>query len=554
MGIKAKFLQLPLKAQIFTSLIIITAIVSALIIFLSGEFASVHEKYMFSKKKEYFFNMKQQIIERNIFLMNLCLLQYEFLIKYYNYKLYYYLKHQFIYSNNIAPSESYVDSSKIIQYDPSRDTDPDSTVEDSIYIYCFSKYAQYILPFLIKYLKSSYIFHLNNRKGALNFRIPYYGNVQVLGFFVTFSPENQYLIAPDKSLIKKIYDRFNGNMNKFVEDLSEISEYNYNRYKKIFINYEKKDLYFLDIMFKSRHYIFENYTKITDEIDKEEYIRNQSIFFQNIFYENDTSMFFDGWNTKNAQFHGHNSILKDYLNFILFHLSSKIEISLMPIYHEKNEIASKSLCYYNVMKQMAYINVTSNEKIKYEQMTHIYNEIFNKDNISINDCYFENYYDMKLSQDIKTKEKIYDYHDLKYTNKAYMFQLREGDINSYVFQILFSYPNYLSLKEVFPNFFSFDQIDFSGFSFNHEILKMIDSSSNFFKNIKYFMILCLLYNWFLLLFIIRIIYIRVVKDITEPIIRLTNIVNLNSINDINQNEDIFKYSLDEEINDFFFIM
>ena len=51
----------------------------------------------------------------------------------------------------------------------------------------------------------------------------------------------------------------------------------------------------------------------------------------------------------------------------------------------------------------------------------------------------------------------------------------------------------------------------------------------------------------------RIISVRIIKEITEPIIRLTNIVNLNNINDINQNEDIFKYSLDEEINDFFLL-
>ena len=116
--------------------------------------------------------------------------------------------------------------------------------------------------------------------------------------------------------------------------------------------------------------------------DKEEYIREQSIYFQNIFYENDTSMFFDGWNTKKDQFHGGISILKDYLNFILFHLTSKIDIFLIPINHEKNEIASKSLCYYFLMKQMMYINVTSNEQkndINNDLMNHIYNEIFNKD-------------------------------------------------------------------------------------------------------------------------------------------------------------------------------
>jgi hypothetical protein len=209
-----------------------------------------------------------------------------------------------------------------------------------------------------------------------------------------------------------------------------------------------------------------------------------------------------------------------------------------------------------LIKQMIYVNITSREHISdlnYELMNKIYNQLFNKDKIYINDCFLENYYDVKFDQYIKMNDKIDNYYDLSYVSKEYMFQLRYGDIDSYIFGFLYSHPNYLCLKDLFPNFFSFDQIDLFGFSFGNEIAKMMESSSYFLNNIKYLMILCMLYIWFFLIFVLRIIYVKIIKEITEPIIRLTNIVNLNIINDINQNEDLFEYTLDEEINNFFLL-
>ena len=323
MSLKSRFLQLPIKAQIFTSLIIIIAIVATLIIIVSVEFATVHERYMFSKKKEYFFNMKQQIIESNIFLMNLILLQYEYLIKSFNYQFFYYLKNQFEFAGT-SSSGIFVDNSKINIYDPTKNIAPDYNPlinDDSINVYFYSRLKDKIINGLIGMIKSNYLFYLNNMKGTSNFRIPFYGNLKLLGIYIVIFPQRKFFISLNKSQIKDIYNRFNGNMNKFVGELNEKSEYNYNYYKKYFINYESKELYFIDIMYKIRHYIFENYKKIKDESDKEEYIREQSIYFQNIFYENDTSMFFDGWNSKNSQFHGGIDILRDYLNFILFHLT-----------------------------------------------------------------------------------------------------------------------------------------------------------------------------------------------------------------------------------------
>ena len=150
----------------------------------------------------------------------------------------------------------------------------------------------------------------------------------------------------NNSAIKEPYDKFNGDMNKYKEELAEINEANYNFYKNIFINYENNNLYFIDIMFKLKLYIFENYTKIKNGTEKDEYMKKQSIYFQNIFYDSDTTMFFDTWDSKNFSILGSNVILEDYLNYILFHLSNSIHIFTIPFYHAKNEMASKSLCYY----------------------------------------------------------------------------------------------------------------------------------------------------------------------------------------------------------------
>ena len=67
------------------------------------------------------------------------------------------------------------------------------------------------------------------------------------------------------------------------------------------------------------------------------------------------------------------------------------------------------------------------------------------------------------------------------------------------------------------------------------------------------MILCIVVIWTILLFIISIITSRIILQVTEPIIRLAETIDLNNLNEKNINENIFEYKSDDEINEFFLL-
>ena len=560
MSLKARFLKLPLDAQIFSSLMIMITLVAALIIFISEEFTSVHIKYMLSTKKEYYYRMQQNIIESNIFFMNLCLLQYENLIKLFNYQFYNYLRDKDSLEKFSLNDLNRIDVSNFYLYvlsdDNITDFDPSMNNEDSIYIYYFPKASSSIIQMVNAFVKINYFSYLNDEKSAINFRIPYLGNISLIGEYVISFPAYGFLFSMNGSKIKQVYEYHNGNYDIYFNFVKERKELNFNFYKKYFEDFTNKKLLFMDIMFKLRSSIFENYNRINNTDEKEEYIRKQSIYFQNIYYQNDSTWFFDEWNSDNSRFLGTNNMVHNYLDFILFHLSSKIDIVSVPFDHDTNNVISKNLCYFFLMKQIIFMNITSEEKIdefNSDFFDYIYNEIFNKKEINITDCQLRKYYTSQMGKQIRINTTFYNYYDLHYIYQAYMFQLRENDMFSNIFTVLYSYPNYLCLKEFFPNFFSIEQLNFMSYSFSGEISIMIDSSKHFLNNVKYLMILLLLYIWLILFFILRIISLRIIREVTEPIIRLTDIINLNNINDINQNEDIFEYKLDEEINEFFLL-
>ena len=558
MTLKARLLRLPLDVQIFFSLMIIIVLVATLIIFISEEFTSVHIRYMLSTKKEYYYRMQQNIIESNIFFMNLCLLQYENLIKLFNYQFYNYLNDKYALDTFTNNNPNVLDNSSfyllfdnnISNFDPSR------MKKNSIYIYSFSKFNDSILNKINLFVKANFFSYLNDEKSTINFRIPYLGNISLIGEYVITFPAYGLFFSINGSKIKQFYQYTSGNFYIYKDLINEKREINYNFYKKYFEDFNNKKILFMDIMFKLRFSIFENYSKINNTNDKEEYIRRQSIYFQNIYYQNDSTWFYDNWNSKNSRFFGTNNLVHNYLDFILFHLSSKIDIVSVPFQYDTNNVISKNLCYFFLMKQIIFMNITSEKKIdefNSDFLDNIYNTIFNKEKINITDCQLRKYYSSQMGNQIRININFNNYYDLHYTYQEYMFQLIDKDMFSNIFTILYSYPNYLCLKEFSPNFFSIEQLNFLSYSFSREISIMIDSSKHFLNNVKYLMILLLLYIWLILFFILIIISQHIIREVTEPIMRLTDIINLNNINDINQNEDIFEYKLDEEINEFFLL-
>ena len=561
MAFKQTFLQLPLNVQIYLSLILITFITLALIIALSQVFTVVHSDYIVSTKKVYFYNMQQSIIESNLLFLNLCILQYESLIKLFNYQIYLYLKDERIlikFTKNNT-NDIFSNDIKICKVeDPNKDNKDNILIpeqEQILYIYSYSIKSILGNNSIINLIYSNYLSFLNQIKAVRNFRIPYYGNLTIMGEYIMSFTNYNIFFSLNNSRIKDVYNYFEGNMGRFLDFITSREETNYHYFKKYFDLYENNELLFMDILYNLKYNIFSNYKEINDKYIKEDYIRNQSIFFQNIYFENDSTWFYDNWNPKITRFQGANNIMTNFIDFLLFQLSSKIDAYSIPFSHDTNKIISKNICYFFLLKQIIYLNITSDKDDYFDRtfLDNIYNEIFNKKIIDISDCKLEKYYSKIKGPMMNIDKNFTEYYDLKYIFDYYIYLLRNNDLNSIIFGNKFSYPNFMTLKDISPDFFLFQQLDFYSYTFGDEITKMISTSKRLYINMRYLMILCLLVNWIIFLFAFGVFLSRTIIEVTEPIIRLTEIIDLNNLNEKNINENIFEYKSDDEINEFFLL-
>lgn len=558
MSLKTSFMKLPLYSQIYISLILMIIIVVALILILSLIFSINHLNYLFTAKKEYLLTMQQNMIESNIFFIELCIYQYEQLIKVFNYQMYLYLKDIDILKEFAKLSHNkQVEQQRIFLYNnPDTDDIPDyndfiPNEKRKLFNYCFSN-DEYTRNSIVSLIFTNYLSYLNQLQGIRNFRIPFYGNMPLEGEFLISFIKYSDILSINNSRIKEAYNSFNGDMNKYLESIKEDQEFAFKFYEKYFEDFENGEIFFFDQMYQLKFPIFSNYTEISDKEEKEEYIKRNSIFFQRIFYTNDSTMFFDSWNIKDVIFKGTNNIIMNYIDFLLFHLISKLDIYTLPFNHKLKNIMSKNLCYYILLKQIIYLNITSDnneEKFNKDFINKIYDEIFNKEELSTTDCKLEKYLGKFFEKEID-KANFYDYYDVRYKFDNYIFLLKDKDEFSLFFQTKFSYPNYLLLKDVFPFFFYLQQVDFISFSSGYKIIETI-LLNPFSDNVRYLMFLCLLYNWIIIIFIFAIISSRTIIKITDPIIKLTETIDLNNLKEKNINEKLFEYNYDEEINKFF---
>ena len=96
MSLIERFLKLPLKFQINLSLIFILLITIILVFSFSEALILMNYSYIKSERKKYFLNMEQSLIENDINFINICLLQYENIIKLFNSQIYHYLNNETI--------------------------------------------------------------------------------------------------------------------------------------------------------------------------------------------------------------------------------------------------------------------------------------------------------------------------------------------------------------------------------------------------------------------------------------------------------------------------
>ena len=302
----------------------------------------------------------------------------------------------------------------------------------------------------------------------------------------------------------------------------------------------------MELMYNKIYYIFDDYKLLNDTYEKENYIMDKSIYFQTLEYTSDITYFDNTWNISKDRITGANSVIPNSLGWILLNIYKKLDIVVLPINNFSKKLISKNLCYFFIYKQYYYL-LNKNDISSQDKLEEIINAINNDENISdIKVCKLDNYFN-DISEYININNEFFYYYDLKNIYDSYLYKLFKSDSRSYLFEMKSSFPNFESLKLFSPDFFTFSQIDFYSFSFGSNLSRIISSSEEFITNVNYFIIIVLWFFWIIIIIIFIIIILIVIPTITNPIVRLTQIINLND----SKNENIFEYKLDDDINKFF---
>ena len=553
MSLIERFLKLPLKFQINLSLIFILLITIILVFSFSEALILMNYSYIKSERKKYFLNMEQSLIENDINFINICLLQYENIIKLFNSQIYHYLNNETIvqdfYEKNKIPLN--LSRNKIVVIKNKSDLDnypeynesiPDN--EKKVYIYCGAKESG-ICRKIIDLIRANALIYLYLYKGIREFKIPFYGRQRLMNEYSLFFKKYSTFISINNTKMKD-YMSDDGDIDEMLDLINSLSKNDYNFNKRFFDEYIKNNIITMELMYNKIYYIFDDYKLLNDTYVKENYIMDKSIYFQTLEYTSDITYFDNTWNISKTRITGVNSVIPNSLGWILLNIYKKLDIVVLPINNFSKKLISKNLCYFFIYKQYYYL-LNKNDISSQDKLEEIINAINNDENISdIKVCKLDNYFN-DISEYININNEFFYYYDLKNIYDSYLYKLFKSDSRSYLFEMKSSFPNFESLKLFSPNFFTFSQIDFYSFLFGSNLSRIISSSEEFITNVNYFIIIVLWFFWIIIIIIFIIIILIVIPTITNPIVRLTQIINLND----SKNENIFEYKLDDDINKFF---
>ena len=550
-----RFLQQSLKFQINSFLIFLFVITVILIFAFSQSLSSMQFQFIKDNKKEYFLSMERSIMESDIYFINICLLQYENIIKFFNSEIYHYNNNETVlldfYQRNRIPKDIietrihvFNNISELNAYPGYNETSSDD--EKKIYIFCALKNAN-MCNGTIELISSNALSNLNQNKGIRNFKIPFYGNLHLMEEYIILIKDFQTLFSINNTRIKEILNQYKS-IDNIINQAYSIVENDYLYHLKFFNEYSDNKVKLMELMYNKTYYIFEKYNSINDTIEREKFMKAQSIYFQTLDFENDMIFFSNSWNKSDSRIIGRNKIISDYLSWILFNISKKIDIITLPFNNSTKKLISKNLCYYFVIKQIYNLIIKSDYSYDKDLLDKIYEKIQSSNITDINDCKLDKYYE-DISEKINIRDELFDYYNLENIYDTYLYKLITSDSNSYIYEMKSTYPNFECLKLFYPNFFTFHQLDFYSYTIGANLSRIISSSDGFYDNVNYLIIIIMWFFWLLMTIVFVILLLVIIPKITNPIVRLTQIVNLN-VNDF-KNENIFEYKLDDDINKFF---
>ena len=550
-----RFLQQSLKFQINSFLIFLFVITVILIFGFSQSLSSMQFQYIKNNKREYFLSMERSIMESDIYFINICLLQYENIIKFFNSEIYHYNNNETILLDfyqrvkipkHIIEKKIHIfnNYSELNDYPVYNETSSED--EKKTYIYCAlndSNSCQIITDLI----SANSLSNLNQNKGIRNFKIPFYGNLHLMEEYIILLKDFKTFFSINNTKIKEILNQYKS-IDNIINQAYSIVENDYLYHLKFFNEYSDNKVKLMDLMYNKTYSIFEEYNSLNDTLEKEKYIKAQSIYFQSLDYENDMIFFSNSWNKSESNIIGKNRIISNYLSWILFNISKKIDIITLPINNSTKKLISKNLCYYFIVKQLYNLIIKTEYTFDKDLLDKIYNKIQSNNITDINDCKLYKYYE-DISEQINIRNELFDYYNLENIYETYLYKLIKSDSSSLIYEMKSTFPNVECLKLFYPNFFTFHQLDFYSYTLGANLSRIISSSDGFYDNVNYLIIIIMWFFWLIMTLIFVILLLIIIPKITNPIVRLTQIVNLN-INDF-KNENIFEYKLDDDINKFF---
>ena len=550
-----RFLQQSLKFQINSFLIFLFVITVILIFGFSQSLSSMQFQYIKNNKREYFLSMERSIMESDIYFINICLLQYENIIKFFNSEIYHYNNNETILLDfyqrvkipkHIIEKKIHIfnNYSELNDYPVYNETSSED--KKKIYIYCAlndSNSCQIITDLI----SANSLSNLNQNKGIRNFKIPFYGNLHLMEEYIILLKDFKTFFSINNTKIKEILNQYKS-IDNIINQAYSIVENDYLYHLKFFNEYSDNKVKLMDLMYNKTYSIFEEYNSLNNTLEKEKYIKAQSIYFQSLDYENDMIFFSNSWNKSESNIIGKNRIISNYLSWILFNISKKIDIITLPINNSTKKLISKNLCYYFIVKQLYNLIIKTEYTFDKDLLDKIYNKIQSNNITDINDCKLYKYYE-DISEQINIRNELFDYYNLENIYETYLYKLIKSDSSSLIYEMKSTFPNVECLKLFYPNFFTFHQLDFYSYTLGANLSRIISSSDGFYDNVNYLIIIIMWFFWLIMTLIFVILLLIIIPKITNPIVRLTQIVNLN-INDF-KNENIFEYKLDDDINKFF---
>ena len=540
MNIKKQFLSLSIKHQISFVIASISILSLLLILALFSLYGNIIINIRLRSRQEYFHERYKLIFDSQIDFQNFLLYQYEQLLKLFNEELYYF-------STTMDDfDESFFNNKNIPFKINDYKTDESSNEITSIEEYYKLNYKNIDTCDIYDFTRNYILLH-NHMDNIKKMRILYLGingvDHHILDDFILASLLCKNLLSNNKKAIKEIKENSNNNIDEYYEN--KIKKHHKN-ILNLLEDYKYGNFNLVDVLYPKYVDIFENYKNLNlSEDNITNYLNNISHYFTSLDYTSDMTFSLESQKRLIQEY----SFIPDYINNLFLKIQSFINLNTIPVYKENNTIVSKDLCFSFLYKQILLLNLSSEHNFSKEQIDNIYDSLKSGETI-IDDCILGEKYNIGIKENINSfiKNKHFDnYYSIISKRDTALFQLSEATLAKSFLGTKYTFPDYSSIIDFSPLFFTLEQLNLYCFSSFHEPSQVIKNMINFYNICQYLMILLLLYLWIIIYIYLRIKLQKIYREVIKPINDLNDKISQLDIREENQ----LKFESDDSINELF---